>query len=294
MEQKFLVIGSTAAAEYCPAIWTQPKDLDIIARYDDAIKVLPTFGDMVSCMPYSDSKLVAKYSNRTPVECDIAWSGTSSEAILEYEKGNEVASPHTLLMLKMSHRYRKDSPHFWKTRDDIFLMRSVFNVGARYGELAEILALREKETYTNQLPKLNVTKENFFKGDGVNYIVDHDWIHEQVKMTERPMYQRFAVQSEQVLSSKSRFFNELSFSEQLIAVIEETIVLAFERSMLPHPGQLTYEEATKLSLSKVASSITSGWFREFAWENAHYALDSINSQKQFFTRKLKEIRNAIK
>jgi hypothetical protein len=51
-------------------------------------------------------------------------------------------------------------------------------------------------------------------------------------------------------------------------VVEEAAVLAIERSLVPHPGIKTPEEAWRFALAKVCSSITSGWFREFAYENA--------------------------
>jgi hypothetical protein len=49
------------------------------------------------------------------------------------------------------------------------------------------------------------------------------------------------------------------------------MVLAIERSLVPHPGKKTPEQAYLMALEKVCTSITSGWFREFAWENYEIA-----------------------
>jgi hypothetical protein len=45
-------------------------------------------------------------------------------------------------------------------------------------------------------------------------------------------------------------------------------VLAIERSLVPHAGVKTAKQAFVFALSKVCSSITSGYFRDFAYENA--------------------------
>jgi len=59
---------------------------------------------------------------------------------------------------------------------------------------------------------------------------------------------------------------------QIHSILEETTVLALERSLVPHPGVLTPKKAWHMAFSKVLSSITSGWWREFAYENAFEAL----------------------
>ena len=37
--------------------------------------------------------------------------------------------------------------------------------------------------------------------------------------------------------------------------------------MVPFPGVLTPDQAYEKALIKISTSITSGWFREFCWEN---------------------------
>jgi hypothetical protein len=56
--------------------------------------------------------------------------------------------------------------------------------------------------------------------------------------------------------------------------MEETYVLALERSLIPFPGKMQPRDAFKLALQKVCTSITSGWFREYAWNNYRKALES--------------------
>src|SRR5690606_29078459 len=78
-----------------------------------------------------------------------------------------------LYTLKMSHRYLKNSPHFRKTRDDIMMLRGL---GCKIFD-QDWFKQRESETYTYKHPKLNVMKKDFFNGDGVRYVYDHDDIH---------------------------------------------------------------------------------------------------------------------
>lgn len=256
-----LIIGSVALRSLVGS--RIPKDLDIIAPYDEAIKFIKSAGKVKSCLPEDGgTKVIAHYFDRTPIEAEIAWVGTSAYDLLQL---NRDADLDMLYMLKMSHRYRKDSPHFLKTMDDIWLLRSRGATITK--ELQPIYEKRMKETYSYAHPKLNVSKQSFFKDDNINYLVDHDLIHTFVKLFDRPAYTMFGVPGEEVLSSESRFFTELSDQERLAAVWEESAVLAIERSLLPHPGVLTPQQAFLKALEKVCTSITSGWFREFAWEN---------------------------
>ena len=133
-------------------------------------------------------------------------------------------------------------------------------------EYEEFLKLREKETYTYAHPKLNVNKDNFFKDDNIQYVYDHDSIHVSVARGERPAYTYYMKENEQVMTDKEKFFAQPR-EIQLNGVVEESAVLAIERSLVPHPGVWTPKFAWKFALSKVCSSITSGWFRAFAYEN---------------------------
>lgn len=259
-----LIIGSKSLFSEALFNRTSSRDIDIIASYDDAVSYIKDGGEVKTCMPYSDGKkLIARYKdNSLIVEAEIAWPGTSGEDLLKLYSGS--APLNVLYMLKMSHRYLKNSPHFKKTMDDIRYFRTL---GARITpELEPIYAKRMAETYNYTHPKLSVTKVDFFKDDNISYVIDHDYIHETVKLFDVPIYKKIAVEGEQVLSSFSKFCN-LSDQEKLAAVFEESCVLAIERSLIPHPGVKTPVQAFEMALEKVCTSITSGWFREFAWEN---------------------------
>ena len=254
-----LIIGSHALFQRLPHLARKPRDLDIIGSWKELMEFQKNF--RVS-YPRSKDKWLLK-GDGDIVEWEIAWPGSLADALLISQVATEgteyLASIDVLYTLKMSHRYLKDSPHFRKTMEDIHFLR---NTGALIFD-PEWLAARERETYERR-PKLSQNKENFFSGDGVDYLYDHDELHKVVMIGEKPAYIKYQVDGEEVLSSEKKF-NDLPHITRMAGVYEEAAVLALERSVIPH--QAPPEKAFMLALEKVCTSITSGWFREFAWEN---------------------------
>lgn len=102
----------------------------------------------------------------------------------------------------------------------------------------------------------------------MNYLkYDHDSIHEAVKLGDVPAYMLFKKDGADVQCDRKKF-DALPHDVKISSVIEEATVLAIERSLVPYPGVLTEQRAWLFATSKVMSSITSGWWREFAYENA--------------------------
>jgi hypothetical protein len=131
-------------------------------------------------------------------------------------------------------------------------------------EYADWFKRREKETLNYSHPKLNVSKEEFFVPSGqVKYKYDHDSIHLAMAHFDMPAYEYF--KEGQVKCSKNKFFTS-GESTRLNSVLEEVQVLALERSQIPHPHvdrRWSFDKAHE----KVCTSIASGWWREYAWEN---------------------------
>lgn len=259
-----LLIGSQAMQQVITNIGRQPKDLDYICTEHE--------WDLVSEQYLLSARVVERNGNKghihtedgVHIEYDIAQTGDSNSLLLE-GYGNKLIAPiNILLLLKMSHRYRKNSPHFLKTMHDIYLLRRAGAVITP--EMEPILKLREKETYTYAHPKLNVTKAQFFNGDDVPYIYDHDSIHEVVAFLDRPAYTYYMTDGEQVKASMDKFFEQEQHIK-LLGVLEESMVLAAERSQIPNNFELAPRLSFNMALEKVCTSITSGRFREFAWEN---------------------------
>lgn len=299
-----LLVGSKALEVFCMLQEGKtPNDLDTICTFAEFQKWSRDHKDMIAhCVPLSGDKFHVRDKTGFNYEFEIAWPGSTGEALLQrYEHPDRVrniAPPEVCLALKLSHKYLKDSPHFLKTMRDIqWLQGQGVELDAW---LKDWLPIREAETYVYNHPKLDVSKDDFFKGDGVQYVYDHDTIHLTVALIERtftercggpsvpgkmvsygrevtrtyPAYTFYMKDGSEVMTSKDKF---MSVPEQirLYGVYEESCVLALERSQIPYvfmggtQGRRppTARQSFEMALMKVCTSITSGWFREYAWDN---------------------------
>lgn len=293
-----VLIGSEALNYH--HYFREPKDLDILGYYDDIQNFTEEmngkeFGKLKSIYPIAKGKKLAIRFENKNIEAEIVFQNTHSEVLYnlikndtktQIKNGMYVPSLNVLYLLKMSHRYLKNSPHFLKTMEDILKMREL---GAYIeSEHWDLFKLREKETYSYGHPKLNKDKEEFFTDD-VDYRYDHDTIHLSMKNLEKPAYMYFKPENEEVWCSKA-MWNQCSEEIKLYAVLEETNVLALERSQVLFP-ETPPEKSFEIALSKVCSSITSGWFREFAWENYHKVKSLY--QKNYVERFWKDVESGL-
>lgn len=264
-----LIVGSVALREHrlLPP-YREIKDFDAIMTFPEFNEWTPPDGPEIQRKPISPKTFVVTTPGRL-YDIEIAWPGTAAMALLEDERGlcpggsenTVVASAEALLALKLSHRYLKNSPHFLKTMQDIHHLRSYGIVLTPW--LKEWLPWRERETYTYKHPSLMKNKDGFFNGDGVPYKYDHDSLHVAVACGGPPVYTAYAAPGQEVLSSKE-LWDPMPRQLKIQAVWEECAVLALERSIIPHGTD--HNVAFMMALEKVCTSITSGWFREFAWE----------------------------
>lgn len=309
-----LIIGSQALAHHFPQAGIVPRDTDVICTLEEFREYMKRFekGDVILCKPLSASKIHVRTKDGWNYEFEIEQANTTSERLQDrysvhglYSGMTQYAPPEVLLMLKLSHRYLRNSPHFLKTMKTVQFLREQ---GVELDDwLKEVLVQREKETYVYNHPKLNVSKDAFFDGDGVDYIYDHDTIHLTqalivipvqvdnapggVENWHRPAYTHYMKDGSDVMTSKEKFMS-VAENIRLYGVYEETCVLALERSQIPFNMMPTEEGASvwfdrdrsgpsprksfEYALMKVCTSITSGWFREYAWENYNKVIDLYN------------------
>lgn len=269
-----LIIGSHALKRLID-INRVPRDIDIMGSYEECmefIKEIPAERHQIYPIA-GGKKIIATFKDGQIVEAELAWEGSTTAEFIKImnEFGFEKYPPlDGLYALKISHRFLKNSPAFLKTMRDIQRMRLM---GARIPEyLQDWFNRREKETYDYSHPSLKKSKKEFFNGDGVSYVFDHDSIHQAVKHLDRPAYQFFKDDQTEVFCSRAKF-EDCDQQTQLFAVLEESYVLALERSQIPHAGKVSPKASFEMALMKVCTSITSGWFRAFAWENYDAVLD---------------------
>ncbi len=282
-----LLIGSHALIEHVRPLGIElgrrPRDIDVIATFDELTKLTFMLKQHVGIesIPLSPNKTVLKCFDGRIIEVELAWPDSPARGLLDRHEcrsqrlhaprllpvSMHFASLDELYTLKMSHRYLKDSPHFMKTRSDILRMRTL---GAKIFDPSWLKA-REDETYWYKHPKLNVMKKDFFTGDGVHYVYDHDDIHKavahvRIDSVPTPAYTLYMKDGEEVKSDRRKFFDH-DESVRLFGVLEEAQVLALERSQIPFRGKVSPRRSFDMALRKVCTSITSGWFREFGWES---------------------------
>lgn len=280
------LIGSRAMSHWVKSEDQRiPNDLDIVGTYDEIekyVKQLKRTEKIKAQYPFDSGKKIFIKTEKRIIEAEVAWDDSNSlwlQKLIEKDGVTEnvdginmlIPSLNLLYTLKMSHRYLKDSPHFLKTMKDIQLMRTYGAVIPE--EYQDFYKERQAIQYNYKLPKLNQSKDTFFSGDGIVYEYDHDTIHEAIKFFEQPAYTYYA--DGEVWSSKEKFA-KCSEEIKLYGVLEESLVLACERSQLafnPRPdARWSFEHA----LFKVCTSITSGFFREYAWENYDKVIDLYN------------------
>lgn len=252
----------------------EPRDTDIIGTFEEfrqyADNIRQTIG-VVRCVPLSAKKFHIRDKLGWNYEFEIAWPESSGELLLEICREEKFAPIHVLYALKMSHRYLRNSPHFLKTMQDIHYLRKLAGAAGEAMVNSPWFKQREEETYTYAHPKLDVSKGEFFD-DSVGYVYDHDSIHQAIALGMNPAYTYYMKDGAEVMTCKEKFFAGTNVM-RLHGVYEEACVLALERSQVPHNFSPSPRYSFELALMKVCTSITSGWFREFAWENYQKVLD---------------------
>lgn len=274
-----ILVGSRALALRSPTlIKRKPLDWDFVCSPQEFEDWKSHSSDFVSESEFLDisEKTKAFKSKDKIVEFELALPNSNTIEFIDLVKKDSktlqlgsilIPSLDMLFALKASHRYLKNSPHWWKTLGDYHAMK---NAGAQIRpDWMDWFKRREQETYTYKHPKLMGVKKNEFfdPNSGVSYKYDHDSIHEAVKHLERPAYRYFMKDGAEVACDKNKFMNAAE-EVRLYSVLEESYVLALERSQIPFEGRISPKDSFRIAFSKVLSSITSGWWREWGYENA--------------------------
>lgn len=264
-----VVAGSLALNYQLGYEYRLPKDIDIWATWDDIavlaldsnLKIYPQSGDLFIGTWYDqrvEIKIIS-YSNPN-TSLDIYKMHQVSNGNL-YQQEACFLDINWLYLLKMSHRFKKNSPHFLKTMEDIHFLRSL---GAEIPD--QVLYKKRVEETLSKHPNLNQSKKDFFDTPGITYVYDHDDIHKAIAIGTKPAYTYYLRPGSEVFCDK-KLFNATTEEIRLNGVLEEALVLALERSQIPFDYQVDKDKSFNTALTKVCTSITSGWFRTYAWEN---------------------------
>lgn len=280
---KIVTIGSVAL-RYWIKDFPVGKDIDLMMSYDDYVLFCKSLGsDVVSHYPISNgNKFVIKTSFKI-YEIEIAWENSTAEKFMNLVEADPnsvkisetefIPSVEALYTLKMSHRYLRNSPHFIKTLRHIKWMREEYYCVISH-TYYDWYNSRMAETYNYSHPSLNTTKNDFFKEETF-YVYDHDDIHMSIKIGDVPAYTRILANDSPVNCDYNKFC-ALEEEYKLACAVEECYTLALERCLIPNTFSVDTLATFKIALMKVCTSVTSGWFREWCWENHDMILRSYN------------------
>lgn len=269
-----IVIGSEAL-RYHVHLDRIVRDIDVVGTLKELKCLMKNVKPDMSYPIEGGKKYIIKFNGRI-CEFEIAWPDSTAEQVVNLNKDSKyyienadlgfliVPCLNFLYTLKMSHRFKKNSVNFLKTMEDIYRMRQFVSTDIK-DEYKSFFKVRQSEQMAAH-PKLNVDKESFFT-ENFPYVYDHDSIHEVVKHLSKPAYAYFKPEQSDVMTDR-KMFEQLPLAVRLYSVLEEAYVLAIERSQVPHGTLITPYDSFLIAMKKVCTSITSGWWREFAWE--HY------------------------
>lgn len=181
----------------------------------------------------------------------------------------KVVNPVGLMLIKRSHIHRPIN--FAKHIRDYHQLFTLFGhrIDARYRELLKNLTKITKEKFGDRTPSLKKKKDEFFD-DYVEKHYDHDSIHYATCYYDVPIYERLKPDQDLVWCSK-KLWDNLTHLDKVRCVREETYAIALERYIIPKQKRNELPPPAKFAfywaLERVCTTLTSGWFRDFAIDN---------------------------
>lgn len=195
------------------------------------------------------------------------------------ENDYNVMSLEGLALMKRSHLWR--AYHFDK---HITMYHKHLAPYARWGDPEWVGLLEErvnltKKAYPQHNPSLDQSNEDFFD-DAVEKKFDHDWIHELVAYYDEPLYTRLKTDTKRDKAwCEKDLWQLLSYDDKVKCVAEEAHVIACERFMIPSDWDFSPKRAYFRAVNKVCTTLTSGWFRDFAIDNFPQVIEKFDGNK---------------
>lgn len=182
--------------------------------------------------------------------------------------------PHEVvaLTLKLSHMHY-DLPSWHKHLHDIMYISSL---GYKPdNELLYKLKTLWTEFYKGKEKiKLNKKPKDFFKA---SYNQNHDKLHEHFKITNIPIYKKFLKEGFEVVVDKNRL-DKLLHIEKVFSVIEESMVVAYERDLSLING-----------FKHVYTKLSKNWWNDFITINFVEIIKVLDEFKLFYKDKKHDI-----
>jgi hypothetical protein len=211
-------------------------------------------------------------------ECDLAPTELPTLKVCQvFDSGKTIATPYGeaklpslmgLMLLKRSHLHRPLG--FEKHIRDYHAMRAVCEPDTRYLLIIKDLIKATKSLYGDRVPSLKKSKTEFFD-DYVTKHYEHDSIHAATCYGPRPIFERLKPEGDESVWCSKNLWDGLSHQDMVRCVREEAFVIALERFIIPElildKPHRSAKMAFGLAVTKICTTLCSGWFRDFAIEN---------------------------
>lgn len=115
---------------------------------------------------------------------------------------------------------------------------------------------------------LNMSNQDFLDREDDLFVtrhIPHDDVHAMVMYHDTPIYDELKTDKSKAMVSKD-LFEKASYEKQIQCVKEEAMVIALERFLLPKVT-LDPVSAYRSALLRICTTLTKGWFRQFAVDN---------------------------
>lgn len=212
------------------------------------------------------------------IEClnnrDLCYDFATDNTIHLYDGLSlNILSPTALYISKRSHVWRplKFAKHIRELHliKDYLKKNDEWPLSGYENALLKNRTQLTKEKYGHRAPSLNKTNEEFFDDFVTKYYI-HDDLHKVVAYYDEPIYERLKNDSSLAKCEKD-LWNQLSHEDKVKCVREECYVIALERYIIPFkekgerymPSHIAFNKAQE----RVCTTLTSGWFRDFAIDN---------------------------
>jgi hypothetical protein len=237
---KSLIIGSHAIRHWFPDFPREPKDMDIMCEQGTSTK-----------------------------EVEYLWI-PEYQYFLDSNQDEQYLDKDHLYTLKLSHL---GFNIFWEKHcSDVCFLKSKGCVADEklYKKLVKAWILKHGKQWASLKGK---DSQTFFE-DAVKRKYVHDTIHDAVAIYDKPLYESLVYEG---VSCSKKGFDKLSYDDKLNLVREEVYVTALERWLIPHDFKFSKIEAYQKALKKLATTMSSGWFKFFILTN----IDVLRNDRDF-------------
>lgn len=265
-----LYIGSTATK------FRSPKDVDILSTTAE-------FEKFKSLYNIKDEKFhIVHYSFRLnnkwfEVEiCDEGTSGFDYQTIMnsfDKIKLEEIPCSTNEIMLSIKKSHIHYPVKFYKNILDYNALLIKCNNTDIYKNITAKRNIETKERLGDlKTPKLSKSSKKFFSQSHKffkSYFI-HDNIHHVMAHLDKPLYEYMQPDPNAAFCSKAMWD---AFPEDWKdkCVLEEAYVIALERKLIPNvfggEKYVSPQDAIQWSLMRIATTLCSGWFRQWACDN---------------------------